>query len=502
MRSGWSLAVIAMLASACGGSSTAGDSGGPGKDVQVTDPGPLPDGAMPNDPGMGKDPGSEPQGCLQATGNPGAAAISIEGTPAAVLEESGTAQNQVEESFSPLPSSATGFLGRGPCGTVGLLLRNDEGGKKDLVYVDVTGAPAAPETVDTETNIPQHRASLLFDKECTPLVVRATQEDGYIEYARGATLWTKKVVGGLADLPGGNPTSVMHRDAWTALDGTLHVLADVKVADTGKVAHGSRPADAAGSWTFEAFAPPADVDVDGYRVAADGTAHVLYGKTDFPCDPCDMGLYYGRLDPGGAWTEELVQDSKWGEPDDEFAQDPSLVLDGSDEPVVAAAYVTRAITGSLKSSELRIYGRDGGAWCHETVATQVDGYQGQDGTGITGAQPHLALDGTGRPHVVFSDIAAWHDGNGWSNTVKGQVRYAVRSGTTWTVATLFTQPGRTDNPKPLHGFDHPFVSPSADGTGVLAAGVERIWDTDSIYNDQPVPLTLRAIVLRADVTLP
>jgi len=419
-----------------------------------------------------------------------------------ILEETGTAQNQVEESFSPLPSSAAGFMARGPCGTVGLLLRDDDGRKKGLVYVDVTTTPGAPEFVDTEASFSQHRASMLFDGDCTPLVVRATKEDGYIEYSRGETDWNKKVVGGLTDLPGGDPTTVKHRDAWTALDGTLHVLADVKVSDAWQVAHGSRTADAAGSWVFDAFDPPADVDVLMYRVAVDGTAHVLYGKTDFPCDPCDMGLYYGRLDPGGAWTEELVQGSKWGEPDDEFAQDPSLILDGFNEPVVAATYVTRAITGSLKSAALRVYGRDGGEWCHEVVATQVDGYQGQDGTGFTGAQPHIALDGTGRPHVVFSDIAAWHDGNGWSNTVKGQLRYAVRSGTMWTIATLFTQPGRTDSPKPLHGFDHPFVAPSSDGTGVHAVGVERVWDTDSIYNDQAVPLTLRATVLRAEITLP
>lgn len=502
MRGEWIVVLMALVVAGCSGSSTAGDTGGPGTDVAGTDLGPVTDTFTPADPGTGQDPGTGPVGCLAATGNPGSATISSAGTPAAILEETGTAQNQAEESFSPLPSTAAGFMARGPCGTVGLLARDHDGGKKGLVYVDITDTPGTPETVDGELSFQQHRASLVFDQDCAPLALIATDGDGYIEYARGGTDWTKKVVGGVADALGEDPSWVTHRDAWTAQDGTLHVLADAKVSDVSKVVHGNRPAAAGSAWTFQAFEPPSAVDVFKYRVATDGTAHVLYGKTEFPCDPCDMGLYYGRMAPGGAWTEELVQDSKWGEPDDEFARDPSMVLDGSGEPVVAATFQTRVITGSLKSSALRVYGRDGGAWCHEVVATQVDGYQGQDGTAFTGAQPHLALDDTGRPHVVFSDVSAWHDGNGWSNTVTGQVRYAIRTGSTWTVATLFKQPGRTDSPNPLNGFDGPRVLPSPGGTGVHVAGVERVWETDSIYNDQPVPLTLRATVLRADITLP
>ena len=42
---------------------------------------------------------------------------------------------------------------------------------------------------------------------------------------------------------------------------------------------------------------------------------------------------------------------------------------------------------------------------------------------------------------------------------------------------------------------------SPDGADVRAAGVERIWDTDSIYNmeDKPVTLRLRAIDVEVDL---
>ena len=103
---------------------------------------------------------------------------------------------------------------------------------------------------------------------------------------------------------------------------------------------------------------------------------------------------------------------------------------------------------------------------------------------------------------MFGDLAQWHDGSGQSNGVAGQARYAVRTGTAWSAATIFEQPGRSEGAPPLHAFDSPLLAVSPDGVDVRVVGVERIWDTDSIYNSEERPLTLRLRVLDVDVALP
>ena len=56
-----------------------------------------------------------------------------------------------------------------------------------------------------------------------------------------------------------------------------------------------------------------------------------------------------------------------------------------------------------------------------------------------------------------------------------------------------------DSPKPLHAFDAPRIAPSPTGDEVHVAGVARVWETDSIYNPNDVPVTIEALVLRAKV---
>ena len=48
-------------------------------------------------------------------------------------------------------------------------------------------------------------------------------------------------------------------------------------------------------------------DVQAWAAAADGSVHAVYTRTECPCDPCDMDLYYGRAAAGGAWSVETVQ---------------------------------------------------------------------------------------------------------------------------------------------------------------------------------------------------
>ncbi|MBI5488229.1 MAG: hypothetical protein HY905_12925 [Deltaproteobacteria bacterium] len=265
--------------------------------------------------------------------------------------------------------------------------------------------------------------------------------------------------------------------------------------------HARRPASAGSAWTFAGL-PALDAgEIQSWAAAADGSVHAAFKNTEYPCDPCNMDLYYGRVDAGGTWTTETVQAGRWGDPNDEFATNAALVVDAAGAPWIAATFQTRVVTGSLIGSELRFYGKRGGEWCFETVADQSDDYAGADGTAFTGETPQLALDGSGRFHIVFDDVSQWHDGTG-ANDVPGQVRYAVRTGTAWNLATLFEQPGQTESPRPLHAFDSPILAVSPDGADVRVAGVERIWDTDSIYNSTDMPVTLRLLAIAVDVALP
>ncbi|HOD07895.1 hypothetical protein KBA39_01785 [Myxococcota bacterium] len=289
------------------------------------------------------------------------------------------------------------------------------------------------------------------------------------------------------------------------------VIATANVDGTVKGIVGRLPIKAYSEWEFSSFPLPAGyTELLALRQAPDGTAHALYTKTLYPCDgSCDLDLYYGRMASAGTWIEETVQTSKWGEPDDEFATDPTMVLDSRGEPVVAATYFKRVITGSIKSAELRLYGRDNGEWCQETMATEVDGYQGSDGTAMTGIAPFVAVDNTGRVHVVFQDMAQWHakdpmDQINKANAINGQVRYAVRSGKTWTLATLFEQDdeGTDAAQAPLNGMLPTQVAVSGDGATVYAAGASFEWDTNTIYNTSAKPMTFKAVTVKAAVQLP
>ncbi|HOD00397.1 MAG TPA: hypothetical protein PKH54_10655 [Myxococcota bacterium] len=328
--------------------------------------------------------------------------------------------------------------------------------------------------------------------------------DGYQEYRRSeAGIWSGKTVN---VVDSGTVTMLTGRGGWQEADGTMVVIATANVDGVALGIVGRLDIIAYSEWVFTSFALPAEyTELLALRHAPDGTAHALYTKTQYPCDgSCDLDLYYGRMASGGTWLEETIQESKWGEPDDEFATNPTMVLDSRGEPVVAATFFKRVITGSIKSAELRLYGRDNGQWCYETVATEVDGYQGSDGTEMTGVSPFVTLDGSGRVHVAFQDKAQWHDSYNQANAVNGQIRYAVRSGKTWTLATLFEQDGEGTGTAqaPLIGMLPTQVAISADGATVYAAGAEFEWDTDSIYNTSGKPMTFKAVVVKAVNLLP
>lgn len=443
---------------------------------------------------------SESTRCEFPSGGENASAtITAQGSWETVHEMDGEAQNQMQLA-GPLPEEPTRVIARGPCGTVGLLLRKP--GSEALEYVDVTQGVGEPEVVEPTSGA--RGVSLLFDDACTAIAVHASTSAGYRSWERGsAGAWQPvPVAEDLAQVLGEEPSGVSHRWAGRTSDGTLHVLATANVSDGTVILHGHRSAEAGSAWTVEA--PPAPSGQAPTRMAAGpgGALHAVFQLTEYPCDPCNLDLYYGRLGAGeSTWTTTTVQAGMWGPPHDEEAIDPSLVVDAEGKPWIAASFERRSVTGSVTSAELRLYGLRADTWCHEAPVLEADDYAGGDGDGFTGARPQLWIDGAGRKHVLFNDMSVWHDEQGWANTSVGQVRYAVRTGDRWSVETLMTQPGQTASPQPLHGVAASRFVVSEDGTAFWVVATESTWETDSIYNDMEVPMTLRTSVLSGAVAI-
>ena len=487
--------LLLLPVAACSGGDD-GDSDASGIDGDGETMADVPDGNA-DDGGAGPGCGFDP------TGTGGAVTVSA-GSPATVVEKNGTAMNQMPTGIHPLPEGSSGLLRHGPCGDVGLLYRDAlPGGGGGRRCASTSRAASGWRIVEPALpGFGLHALPALRREVLAVVILHTTVLGEPRQYERaGDGTWSSSVMDDLLAALGGAPSMLGIVSATTSADGTWLAVVSAAAAGTEHVVHARRAPAAGSAWTFTVLPAPEAGDVQAWAAAADGSVHAVYTNTAYPCDPCNMDLYYGRVAAGGSWTTETVQPGRWGDPNDEFAADASLAVDEAGAPWIAATFQTRVITGSLIGSELRFYGKIGGTWCHETVADHSDGYAGDDGAVFTGVTPQLALDGAGRFHVVFGDLSQWHDGLGQANGVPGQARYAVRAGTAWHLATVFEQPGRTESAQPLHAFDSPILAVSPDGADVRAAGVERIWDTDSIYNmeDKTVTLRLRAIDVEVDL---
>ncbi len=442
--------------------------------------------------------------CLPVHGASGTATVTPAGAPGVAFESTGWASIVTVDEESPFPFEAKHLLARGACGTVGVLVRDPSERPAPLMYVDASQAKPVPEMVAEEAG-PLEDAALFFDTDCTPVVIRLDAPDGFLEQVRGGDgTWPEPTELNPSAGIGGPPTTLAATEAWTDAEGNMHLVARATLGVTPKVVHGIRAPAPGASWTFEGFDAAPATDFVTYRADPNGGLHAAYTTTEIPCDPCDLGIYYGYLPPGGLWTETLVEPSIWNDPDDMYALDATLAVTSEGLPILAATWLERARTGATLRTELRLYSirQSTQAWCSESVATEADTYQGERGTAFTGVNPNLVLDATDRPHVVFSDTALWYDDKARANSLAGQIRYAVRTGDGWTLATLLSQQGQTDSPDLLYGLEAPMIATSADGGTVVVGGSVRAWETTSIYNSTPKNVTFQATVVQAGVVQP
>ncbi len=423
---------------------------------------------------------------IGSTGSGGDLALSVQGGPVELDQISTVARNTMDlERESPLAPHRLGGARWGSCEAGGVVYVVRSGDSPPLAYREI-GAETFEVVAAGASNA---RPSLFFEADCEPVVITASS-GVYSEHRRGGDDWTATTIFDPAvDLPGEDLGQPSHFAADLGRDGRWHLFAHVGQMRPDRLVHGSRAASG-GDWTFEVLPAPEATEVADYAVDSSGVIHAVYRATEYPCDPCDVSLYYARLDPSGSWEEDVVQEGVWGPPHDEFCEDATLTIDGDDRPVVAAQFQRRVETGSLISAALRVYIRRGGEFCGEVVVTQSDGYAGSDGTDFTGSNPAVEVDGSGRIHVLFSDLSAWHDSTG-SNTISGRVRYAVRSGESWQIFTVIEQPGQTESPSPLIGAGRLNLALSGSNDGAIFAASEWEWSTDSIYNNDSVPVELQ-----------
>ena len=64
-----------------------------------------------------------------------------------------------------------------------------------------------------------------------------------------------------------------------------------------------------------------------------------------------------------------------------------------------------------------------------------------------------------------------------------------------------SQLGPTESPQPLLGVVVSRMALSPDGSTMHIVSTKSSWDTDTIYNDEEVPLTLETILMRGEVTI-
>jgi hypothetical protein len=449
--------------------------------------------------GCDDDGGSEtiPGACdLGGTGQGGDLAVSARGAPIELERLETQAMNTMQlDSESSLGPHRLGGLRWGACESGGAAFVQRGGGSPQLAYLDASAATVEVVAPWSSGSGP----SLFFEPDCTPVVIAASS-GVYREFRRDGAAWIETIIFDPAvDLPTeglGQPSPVA---ADLGRDGRWHLFAHAGMGDDLRLVHGSRGAAAGSGWEFEALPGPEATDIYDYAVDGSGAVHVVYSSTPRPCDPCDVTLYHAELGASGAWARDVVQQGVWGPPYDEFCTDAALTIDSDDRPVVAAQFQRRVETGSLVSAALRVYVRRGAEFCGEVVASESDGYAGSDGSDFTGSIPAVEVDGSGRIHVLFADLSAWHDSHG-SNTISGQVRYAVRAGNGWQTFPLVEQPGQTQSPDPLVGVGRLGLALTASGDNAIFAASEWEWSTGSIYNSSEFPLEVRGVVRRIDIS--
>jgi hypothetical protein len=366
-----------------------------------------------------------------------------------------------------------------PPGQTATLVPRYEVAQSALVYYEVNRAGQATKTQLTVLeDALEPTWSLTFDSGCNPHLLRLTKNQ-YEHWQRKGGLWVKNDL--FLDLSAlGDISYIQHGTALLGQDNRIHLLFNVTLTNNSK-----RFVDAVllhndwqgGVWqtkfvnallTTESWGGNQTLD---YAVDKQGVVHVVYA---LEIEGVKRNLQYAQLTQD-TWQTEVVLlgEDVIGQGFTTVARNASLALDNNGQPAIASTFVRHVDTGSYQYAHLLYHTRVNGQWQNQIVVQDSDNYAGTDGTTFTGDNPYLVFDQNNLPHIVFNDIASWHNSRGENDKIPGQLRYATLTPSgTWTVETIVKQAGQSLSPNPLNGFISPSIGLANDGQRLVFAGVE------------------------------
>ena len=178
-----------------------------------------------------------------------------------------------------------------------------------------------------------------------------------------------------------------------------------------------------GNWTVE------NVDSTGHTgefaslaLDAKGNPHIAYGKAYR--NSHDFDLKYASKNGNGSWTVETADGRSRccaGWKTVEVGWWASLALDARGNPHIAY-YDKSLIREGEEANNLKYANKSGSNWTCETV----------DSTGDVGKHTSLALDAKGDPHIAYSDN---------TKHTNRLLKYASKKGGNWTAEIVPTPPG-------------------------------------------------------------
>jgi hypothetical protein len=376
-----------------------------------------------------------------------------------------------------------------------------------LVYYEVDRHGLATNTTlfTTETAIPPETWSLVFDSSCHPHVLRLVG-NRYEHWQRKGRLWVKTELS-LNWEALGEISSIQPGTALLGQDNRVHLLFNVTLADNSK-----RFVNATllyndwqgGVWQTQLANTLLTNESWGnqtldYAVDQPGTVHVIYA---LEVEGVKRNLQYAQLH-SDTWQAEVVflGEDVIGQGFTTVASNASLALDNQGQPVIASLLVRHVDTGSYQSAQLLYHTRVNGQWQNQVIAQESDNYAGTDGTHFTGSSPHLIFDPKNRPHLVFSDIASWHNSQGSNETISGQLRYATLTNSgSWVLETITKQTGQSISPNPLNGLIAPTLAITPEGKRLVFAGTEfSAQATSLIYSLADITTHYRLQVILRDL---
>lgn len=188
---------------------------------------------------------------------------------------------------------------------------------------------------------------------------------------------------------------------------------------------------------------------------------VLYNRKNHLC--------YATIN-NDVWHEEMIVR---GGIYDEAGWEASLAIDNIGKIHVVSTFIRVVSTGSKVYSQLRWHNRSSfRKWKSEILAKKSRGYNGQDGTRYTGASPHIVFDKKNQAHIVFNDIASWHNSRSDNDFTEGNLRYMYQIKNSWQEKILYKQKGQAHKAQPLYEFLYPNLI--IHGNKIHCFGVEKI----------------------------